>query len=193
MTLGSKHLRIAAVLLLAAAAAAESVKAPTPAAIESPEARILSALSTANIPAPYGKMQLLAPLSLNNPSAAFRVMGIEKWQENSAMARIRCMKSGDCMPFYILLRWPSTEERDASLHAPVLLKARPQPHTSKDVAVRSGDKVTLVLQNEKFRIVTPVTCLENGVVGQTIRVRRVDNKKIQLAEVEESGVVKGIL
>ena len=97
------------------------------------------------------------------------------------------------MPFYVLLKWPTAGERDASLHAPMLVKERVQTHTGKDVAVRSGDKATLVLQNDKFRIVTPVTCLENGVVGQTIRVRRADNKKIQMAEVEEPGIVKGIL
>ena len=181
--------RIAVILLLATLCAAEAAISPA----QRPEARVIAALNTANIPAQYGKLHFLAPLDLSNPTAAFKVIGIEKWQDASAMVRIRCVNSADCMPFFVMLRWPSAAERDASLRAPVLVREHIAKRAVQDVLVRAGEQATLVLENKKLRIVAPVTCLENGTLGQTIRVRSADHKKIQKAEVESAGLLKGSL
>ena len=177
------HAFIAALLLFAASNAT---------AAATPEARVMTALNAANIPQ-SGKLQFLSPLALTNPDATFKLIAIEKWQGDSAMARMRCVKSADCMPFFVMLRWPSAEERDNSLRAPLLVKEHAPSRENKTMLVRAGDKATLILENKKFRIVEPVTCLENGAQGQKIRVRSADRKKIQVAEVESAGVLKGSL
>jgi Chaperone for flagella basal body P-ring formation len=184
------HRVIAAILLLGTLCVAETATAP---AAPTPEARVLAALNSANIRAQHGKLQFLAPLNLNNATAAFKIIGVEKWQDASAMARVRCVNSADCIPFFVMLRWPSPEERDAALQAPVLVKEQVKGRTTKDVLVHAGEQASLVLENKKFRIVEPVTCLENGTQGQMIRVRSADKKKIRVVEVEQAGLLKGSL
>ena len=193
MTLSTAWRQIAVVLVLAVSAAAETASVASATPVASAEARVISALTLANIPTEHGKLQFLAPVGLNDPAGVFTVVGIEKWQETSAMVRIRCVKSGDCMPFFVMLRWPSAAERDAALRAPVLLREHAARRETKIVLVRAGQQATLILQNDKFRIVTPVTCLENGSRGQKIRVRSADHKKVRVAEVEDSGLLKGTL
>jgi len=193
MIVGTLYVRTAAILLLAAAAAAGDTASVLPPAADTAQARVMSALNTAQIPAQTAQLQFLAPLSLNNPAAQFKVTGIEKWQQSSAMLRMRCINSADCVPFFVMLRWPGAQERDAALSAPVLVKARAQTHQAGNVLVRAGDQATLILENKQFRIITPVTCLENGVQGQKIRVRSADRKKIRVAEVKEAGLLKGSL
>jgi len=153
--------------------------------------RVAEAISaTAGAPISAGQVEFLGEVRAI-PNAKFSVVGVERLSRNGTAVKLRCQSSSDCLPFYVVL------------HAGEVAKTLTHPATAGDPgrtsraekqrAVKGGDRATLVLEGKDMRIVMPVICLQNGSLGQSIRVSSRDHKKIYEAEVIETGLVKGTL
>jgi len=180
-----------------AAMATVAIAAALPASENSvvDENRVLFALAVAHVPVRSASVEFLTPITLREPRATLKVERIEKAQGDSALARISCPAVGECVPFFVILHWSDAFERETALGPvraqPSRLSAKPVP--SKPILVRAGQSATLLLDNAKIHISTPIICLQNGSQGQQIRVSSLDHKRIALAEVIDSGVLRGTL
>jgi hypothetical protein len=101
----------------------------------------------------------------------------------------KCRNSGECLPFYAQVFWPSTEEMESAFKA---LKAT----TTKveELKVRPvmtiGCDATLLINGAHSEMSIPVIALQNGVSGEKIRVTSHDHKQIYLAEVVDARILK---
>ena len=191
----SWFLRSAALAMTAAFCAATTLPASVNPALR--EDRILFALAARGVPIRSAEVEFLTPIVLSHPRATLKVARIERWQADSALARIACAAAGECVPFLVIVHWSDPLEREAALGpAPKdLLPARTfrQVEPAKPMLVRAGESATLLLENAKMHIATPIICLQSGSQGQQIRVSSLDHKRVALAEVVEPGVLRGRL
>ncbi len=155
------------------------------------EQAVVSALAAAQVDVSTAQFQFLTQAGPDT-SAAVAVASIQKWQDDSALASFRCKQAGQCVPFFVIVRWAGERQRDNALEAAVI-KVPVAVHQHKEVLVRAGQTATLVIQNKRLRISTPIICLESGSRGQTIRVSSIDRKRISTAEVVDEGVLRGSL
>jgi hypothetical protein len=152
---------------------------------------VADALAATHVTVRGSQVQLLSEVTARNAAALLKVTRIEKWNEDSALARIRCADSTACMPFYVLVHFVSAQDRDAALappargKKPVFVALRQQP------LVRAGDQAVLIANTDRFHASIPIICLQNGAQGQKVRVATLNRKKIAMAEVIDSGVLKG--
>jgi hypothetical protein len=157
--------------------------------------QILSAVAAARVPVRSAEVEFLAPVVLNQPDAMLKLSHIEKSQGDSAVARIACANPGECLPFFVILHWSDAQERVAVLGP---LRSQPvressTPRISRPMLVRAGHAATLLMQNGTMRITTQIICLQNGAMGEEIRISSLDHKRITTAEVVDSGLLKGTL
>ncbi len=128
------------------------------------------------------------------PNAKFSVVGVERLHRNGAAVKLRCQRSSDCLPFYVVLHAGDVAKTLARTATEASAGGPGQTsRAEKQRAVKGGDRATLVLEGKDMRIVMPVICLQNGSLGQSIRVSSRDHRKIYEAEVIETGLVKGTL
>jgi hypothetical protein len=129
--------------------------------------------------------------------ALLQVVGKEGRAAGTAMVRLRCYDHRECLPFYVLLRIPEAKPVDHGAGNTMLQPAshkRPLlENTSSPRVVRGGDTAILVLESAASRIRLPVICLENGVLGQKIRVASKDHQRFFAGEVVGAGILKGSL
>jgi hypothetical protein len=190
---------------LAAFAIAMTMTAALCAAATSPEStrpalsgnRILFALAVRDVPVRTAEVEFLAPIFLNHPRATLKLEHLERWQGDSGLARISCAAAGECLPFFVIVRWDDPRERELALGAatkePLPVQKARKNEPAKPFLVRAGESATLFLENAKMHIATPIICLQNGSQGQQIRVSSLDHKRIVMAEVVDFGVLKGSL
>jgi flagella basal body P-ring formation protein FlgA len=63
----------------------------------------------------------------------------------------------------------------------------------ENMLVRSGKVAVLVIEGDFLRMTFPVMCLQNGSLGQLVRVLNKETKKTYLAHVTGLGVVTSVL
>ncbi len=151
--------------------------------------RVSYSLAAAHLAVEESQIQMLSETLSRTATPLLKVTRIEKWNDASALVRIRCAKTSECMPFYVVVHWPTSTDRDMAL-APkskraTLVDAHHEP------LVRAGDQAVLITNTSKFHATTPIICLQTGSQGQKIRVATLNRKKIAMAEVIDTGVLKG--
>jgi|GEM_PF-7052541 Flagellar basal body P-ring biosynthesis protein len=154
-------------------------------------AEIAAALNRAGVEVTPDRVALLADVVASTPEPALRVRSVEKNGGKQIVARLECENSQECLPFFVGVK-PTPGE------AVVLAAANPRPAittftATNSVVMRTGTSVTLQLDGAHVHITIPVICLENGAVGQTIRVTDKNRRLIYRAQVMDSGLVKGRL
>jgi len=177
--------RLAIVLAILAPVSANAVTERTPIS----EERVLAALGSVHLPGQKPQVQILSAVTTKATAAVLQVAGIERWKDKDALVKFRCSK-GECLPFYVALHWQTFAERERALLASnanrtVRSSVRQEP------LVRAGQQATLITSNNKFNARTPIICLQTGSQGQRVRVATMDHKRIALAEVVDSGVLRG--
>jgi Chaperone for flagella basal body P-ring formation len=95
---------------------------------------------------------------------------------------LRCLRAGQCVPFLV---WARGANGEASLPA-----IAPGAAPDREAAVKRGQRATLTWDESGIRIVLPVTCLEAGAVGQSIRVRLDNGRTTLRAEVAGAGALR---
>lgn len=99
---------------------------------------------------------------------------------------LRCARRSDCVPFLV---WAYGED------APRMnLGAVPEaPEVSVRQVVKPGQTASLIWDERGIRIIAPVTCLDGGTVGQSVRVRFKNGPEILRAEILSDGSLRASL
>jgi hypothetical protein len=181
------------VLLLLASSPAESTKFDT--GPLSP-LQIASVLATRGITVLPSQIEWLTEVRANRPDPELEVIAVDAWGKRQAKVRLRCRQSQECLPFYVLINWPSQSAAQTVIHG--LSIARPHSSAShtpqrEPLSVRTGEVATLVIDGDQIRMQMPVICLSNGSVGKRIRVSSLDHKRIFRAEVVGVKLLKGAI
>jgi hypothetical protein len=145
------------------------------------------------------EVSLLAKVVATEPNPALDVLSVDPLGDQSAgehaetrfRIRMACHLPGRCLPFYALVKWPEgvVEHADGSSTASIASGIL-APKRSGDFTIRSGDYATLVMDDQRARIRVSVVSLENGVIGQKIRVASPDHKQKYVAEVVGASLLK---
>lgn len=105
---------------------------------------------------------------------------------NAALQRwefgLRCVRREDCVPFLV---WAHAEKARAGTARLPPGQANPASSATDMAAslVKSGQTALLTWDGGGIRVVLPVTCLDAGSLGQTVRVRLKHVDRILRAEV----------
>jgi hypothetical protein len=154
--------------------------------------RIAEALSKAGVDVTPDRVSLLADVLSTTPSPALKVRSVEKNANQQIIARMECEDSQECLPFFVGVKAVPGEPLTQPATANPRSIATSYPAFSSFV-LRTGSTATLQLDGEHIHITIPVICLENGAVGQSIRVTDKSRKLVYRAEVVDGGLVKGRL
>ncbi len=116
---------------------------------------------------------------------------------------LHCADSRDCIPFLVRLRASSPARliaqvpNRAAIAVATSRSATPRqaiaPHTGSELLVRPGQTVTLRWEQEGIRLVLPVTCLDRGALGESVRVRIRSSNRVLRAEVIGPGELRSAL
>ena len=104
-----------------------------------------------------------------------------------------CVKPEQCLPFFVAVRTSQPQAIAPEIAAPssaATLPAKPGP---SDLVMRAGGRATLLLDGGHVHIQLPVVCLENGAIGQTIRVASLDHRLTYVAQVDANRILRGKL
>ncbi len=98
--------------------------------------------------------------------------------------RVRCQAESACLPFYVLVHLPPAQA------LPSRQTLAPSDNTP---VLRSGDHTSMVIDSGLLHLRLPVTCLQAGGVGSTIRVAGSVRGKVYQADVIDRSTVRGSL
>jgi hypothetical protein len=136
------------------------------------------------------QVTLLADVVASAGNPTLRVESMEQWGAHRMMVRMNCTSSDQCLPFLVALSW---SDGDAGYPAMTGANRRLAPDSPAKPVVRSGSPAILLLDGDHLHIQLAVICLENGVIGQTIRVATTDHRMTFSAQVVDETVLKGRL
>jgi len=155
--------------------------------------QVAEAIVAAGVPVGAAQVRFLSEVSALGQDADVRVMNIARWLGNEWKVELRCQDHRACLPFYVLIQPESAAAFDAmsalarrgtAMRRDVSRLATPQ------ILMRNGDRATLLFEKPTVRITMPVICLQNGNLGQTIRVESTDHTQFFKAEIVKSGLLK---
>jgi hypothetical protein len=84
-----------------------------------------------------------------------------------AQFRLECA-AGQCNPFLVDVRMEQSALKSLAIEKTVSRRVRPR------IAVRNGDRATVVFLGNRLHLTAAVICLEHGAEGDVIRVRNQD-------------------
>jgi Chaperone for flagella basal body P-ring formation len=100
---------------------------------------------------------------------------------------LRCARRADCVPFLV---WAQGENPHAQTHSQAQqVSAANSPANIAPNLVESGQTALLTWDGGGLRVVLPVTCLDAGSLGQTVRVRLKHVDRVLRAEVAGAGAL----
>ena len=139
------------------------------------------------------QIEFLSDVVATTKAPALKVEGMEVWGDRRIKVRMSCVKPEECLPFFVAIRGSQTQAAPpviADAASSEIVRAKSD---SNSFVLRSGSRATLLLEGGHVHIEMLVICLENGAIGQTIRVSSLDHKQIYTAQVNGSTVLKGRL
>jgi hypothetical protein len=154
---------------------------------------VATALNLAGMRATGKQVVLPADLVATSSTPVLKVESMELWGDHQLKARISCVKSEECLPFFVTVRGSQTEAVVpvvADHSAAAILR---ETSDSISVVLHAGSRATLLLEGGHVHIQLPVVCMQNGTVGQTIRVSSPDHKQTYVAQITSANLVKGRL
>jgi hypothetical protein len=146
--------------------------------------QILSVLNSSGINIAPDQMELLSTVTSSEPKPRMKVISVDVLDGESDKVRLQC-EQASCLPFYVLLHWGQPGRQTGSGTQPA-----PPP---ENMLVRSGKAAVLVFEGDFLRMTLPVMCLQNGGLGQQVRVLNKETKKTYWARVTALGVVTSVL
>ncbi len=182
MTSGlSKTFAILVALLLAGAVA--PVRAADNSRTPISREQILTVLDTSGIHITPDQIEQLSIVTASEPKPRLKVISVDVLDGESDKVRLQC-EQASCLPFYVLVHW-GQPGRQSGRRQPSLLP--------ESMLVRSGKAAVLVFEGDFLRMTLPVMCLQNGGLGQQVRVLNKETKKTYWARVTALGVVTSVL
>ncbi len=157
------------------------------------EQQIAVAISTSQVQVSPEQIKPLANVVATQPSPRLDVVSAEAWGQRRSKVRIACHEARECLPFWVAVNWPD----EISARQAVVAWERSNRNSMRVLAkrqapvLRAGQATTMVVDSGRVHLQLPVICLQNGVIGRTIRVSTRDHKQVFAAEVISSDMVKG--
>jgi hypothetical protein len=147
--------------------------------------QILSALNSSGIHVTSDQMEQLSTVTAAEPKPRLKVVSIDVLDGESDKVRLQCEQASSCLPFFVLLHWGQPGRQNGRT-----TQSAQQP---ENILVRSGKAAVLVFEGDFLRMTLPVMCLQNGGLGQQVRVLNKETKKTYWARVTALGVVTSVL
>lgn len=155
--------------------------------------QVAAAMSSVGLNTSAKQIVLLSDVVASTSDPSLKVESMEQWGDHGMKARLSCVKSDECLPFFVAIRGsqaqaatPSVADRASST------VVRPKSD-SNSFLVRTGSRETLLLEGGHVHIQLSVICLENGSLGQIIRVASLDHRQTYTAEVSANKMLRGRL
>jgi hypothetical protein len=183
---------ISAIALLATMASAA-----TPGAARAPitAAEVAAAISEAGMAITAEQVTLLTDITSATASPSLKVDLIEPWGDHRMKVRLDCASGQECMPFFVAVRCAQQLAAEpgttAMNHSPA--PAAPARVDPKSILMHTGAPATLFLEGGRVHIRLAVICLENGALGQTIRVASRDHRQTYVATIVDEEVLRASL
>lgn len=182
---------VLAALLLAASSLAHAGGRPERVPITAEQ--IATALNARGLAATSENVEMLCAVSSRFPDPALEVMTVSRISPTEAKVRMRCRHKNSCLPFLVVLHSSVAETKEKAGTAGGSVTAVSPLVNQSQITIRSGKRVTLLSESGGVRITLPVICLQNGALGQQIRVISADHKKAYVARVEGPELVTSVL
>lgn len=127
------------------------------------------------------------PLELTKSSWS---ASLQRWE-----FAVRCARPEDCVPFLLWFREENTSRAALVRKQTGITVAMGSKISgnSPERLVKRGQTATLTWDQGGIRIVLPVTCLEGGGLGQSVRVQFKNTPRIVRAEVVGNGTLRASL
>lgn len=157
--------------------------------------QVAEAMTQKGILVSAGQVTLLSDVVASSGTPGLQVQSVNVGTGNIAIARLACAPSTECVPFIVKIHLNAAAAPSSpveNLESPLPASA-PAQHLPASPAVRRNSQAVLLLLAPHMQIRIPVLCLENGSVGQTIRVTSPDHSKNFTAQVVGSGFLRGTL
>jgi len=141
------------------------------------------------------QVTLLTDVTAASSSPSLKVESIQPWGDHRMKVRIDCESGQECMPFFVAVRCAqqlAAEPGTAAMnHSPAATApARIDP---KSILMHAGAPATLFLEGGRVHIRLAVVCLENGALGQTIKVSSKDHRQTYVGKVVDGEVLRASL
>jgi hypothetical protein len=156
------------------------------------QSQVAAAIDGAGMQVSDAQVTLLSNIVSAAGNPALKVESIEKWGDGRDMVRLECANPGECLPFIVALRLSAEQQERLALSSqlhPISFPAKPRASD----AIRAGSTAVLLLDGPHVHIQLSVVCLENGSIGQSIRVATRDRRLTFMAEVLSGSTLRGQL
>jgi len=141
-----------------------------------------------------GDVSLGANVVASKPDPEMRVLGFQPaagpGNRKTLWIRIGCSQLGVCLPFYAAVAWNGDL---AALPKAMRNAKTAHPDIGSPPVIRAGTHATLVIADDRSRVELTVVALQNGYVGQVIRVASPDRREFFRAEVAGATLLKGAM
>jgi hypothetical protein len=157
--------------------------------------QVAAAIGDAGLQVSASQITLLTDVVAKTSAPALKVLSVGACEANSSSVRLACVMSDECIPFVVTVhRRQNDRSEGAVIGSNPQASARAAVNDSKSkVLVRMGTPAVLLLDGGHVHIQLAVICLENGSVGQTIRVVGRERNHTYLAEVCSDGMLRATL
>ena len=157
--------------------------------------QIALAIGHAGMQVSASQITLPADVVAKTNAPGLRVVSVGAWMADSSLVRLECVISEECLPFVVTVHRDQSDRYAGSV---IAAGVQPPKHASAEspgsrVVLRIGSPAVLLLEGGHVHIQLAVVCLENGAVGQTIRVVGREHGHTYLAEVCSDGLLRATL
>jgi hypothetical protein len=184
---------LACVVVAASPLSAVAVAAAVPAHYTISAEQISTAISDAGMAVSPEQIKLLTQVRATTDAPRLKVESIQRSGNNTAIVRMGCLDSTQCLPFFVKAELNQNGGSEAAPASSVQVLPSLLRAASKQPVMRAGAQAVLLLESERVHIRIPVVCIENGALGQKVRVRASGNRQLYVAEVVDATSLKGSL
>jgi hypothetical protein len=150
--------------------------------------QVACALSQAGVVTAAQQVSLPARVVANEPTPVLEIVSIEARGKTKSpghdpppsKVKLTCHLPGQCLPFYALVNWPREKGLTTSYAG-----------NQAVITMRAGTRATLVMDDQRSHIQVAVISLQNGAVGNRIRVASPDHKQFYFGEVLSPTLLRG--
>jgi hypothetical protein len=161
--------------------------------------QVAGAVGRMGVQVTASQVSLLTDVGSSTPVPALQVRSVEKFEGGRFVVRMECASGDECVPFMASIQMReagATQFADVAGRMSLLRSSYSNSEPAarpREIVIRNGSPAVLQLDGEHIHIKIPVICLGSGSAGEKIRVTDKDHRRVYLAEVVESGLLRGKL